>query len=245
MTYIKFLLNQLKGWHSASYTLFGFAVGLQLMTLVSAPITTLSVITAASAILGVLCILAIGQAKAINGWLGLISAIGFIYVAFSAKNYLQISEQIVYMITLDIPVILNADWNKDMAGKIRHLTFKGIGLVIISGVLLWLISGYLISGLTDDPRPILDAGVFSVATLGGILAYMKYSEQYFLWSITGIVSLVLWVVTFKQGDASIAMLLSSMVYVLNDIIGFSVSPWFNKNARARLAQQEATQHLHN
>lgn len=236
--YIKFLGGQFKDWHPTSYILFGFAMGLQLLTLVTNPITILSIVTMISVLLGVLCILSISQAKSVNGWLGLISAVGFIYVAFSAKNYLQIAEQIVYMVTLDIPVIVNLDWNKNMAGKIKHLNAKSASIAIISLLILWSISAFSIEHLTNDPRPIIDALVFSVATISGMLAYFKYSEQYIGWSVTGIVSLVLWFITFQQGDATIAMLLSSLVYVINDLIGFCFSPWWNKSSLEKLALQE-------
>ena len=49
------------------------------------------------------------MAKSVNGILGILSAICFIIVGFSAKNYLSIGEQIAYMITLDIPVLLSKE----------------------------------------------------------------------------------------------------------------------------------------
>ena len=58
--------------------------------------------------------LAINATKAINGWLGLISAACFIYAGLEAKNYLSIFEQIAYIATLDLPVILSVkSWNDD------------------------------------------------------------------------------------------------------------------------------------
>lgn len=239
LDYWKDLLHQFTGWHPSSYILFGFALGLQLLTFVNAPITTLSIVTMLSTLLGVLCILSISSAKSVNGVLGLVSALGLIYVAFSAKNYLQITEQMVYIITLDIPVLLNVNWNKNMASKISKLTnWQWVG-TIVGWALLWALSGWLIGAVTDDPRPVADALVFASATVGGILTFSKKRESYFAWAITGLTSVYLWAITFQQGDASIAMLLSALVSVMNDVIGFTVSPWFSKKGRARLAEQEA------
>lgn len=53
--------------------------------------------------------LAINATKAINGWLGLISAACFIYAGLAAKNYLSIFEQIAYILTLDLPVLFQLD----------------------------------------------------------------------------------------------------------------------------------------
>lgn len=237
--YWKDLAHQTTGWHPTSYMLFGFAVGLQAITFVNNPMTWLSLITMVSSLLGVATILSISQGKALNGWLGALSVIGLVYVAFSAKNYLQISEQLIYLFTLDLPVILNVDWNKNMAKKIGGLNFKQWAVTLVGWGVLWAVSAYGIGHLTDDPRPVVDALVFATATVGGLLTFFKKRESYYAWLLTGITSVWLWAITFQQGDASIAMLLSSLVYVMNDAIGFTVSPWFSKKGRARLATQEA------
>lgn len=99
--YFKFLAHQLKGWPQQNYYLFFFSLGCQVMTLVSASITWVTVITFIGTTLGVLCVLAINAAKSVNGFLGILSALCFIIAGFSAKNYLSIAEQIAYVITLD------------------------------------------------------------------------------------------------------------------------------------------------
>lgn len=238
LNYWKDLMRQFTGWHPLSYLLLGFAVGLQALTFVNGKMGTLDLVTMVSSLLGVITILAISQAKSLNGWAGMLSVFGLVFVAYSAKNYLQISEQIIYLLTLDLPVILNVDWNKSMSTKIGKLDLKGWLITIVSWGVLWSISAVLIGNLTNDPRPIVDALVFATATIAGILQFLKKRDAYFGWVLTGITSLVLWAITYQQGDASIAMLLSSMVYVLNDIIGFTVSPWFSKKARVKLAEQE-------
>ena len=85
--YFSWLFNQLKGWPQQNYYLFYFALGAQLMPLVNAPITPVALITFVGTMIGVLCVLAINATKAVNGWLGLISAACFIFVGFTEKNY--------------------------------------------------------------------------------------------------------------------------------------------------------------
>lgn len=242
--YWKDLAHQTTGWHPTSYMLFGFAFGLQLMTWVTQPITLISTVTAVSVMLGVATILSISQGKSLNGWLGMLSVFGLVFVAYSAKNYLQIAEQLVYLFTLDLAVILNVDWNKNMAKKIGGLDLKGWFVTLSGWAGLWALSAVVIGRFTDDPRPVVDALVFATATVGGLLTFFKKRESYYAWIVTGITSLALWYITYKQGDATYAMLLSSLVYVMNDAIGLTVSPWFSKKGRAKLAEQEA-QYLSN
>ena len=118
--YFVWLFNQLKGWPMQNYLLFFFALGFQLALLISSKVTSVTLITFIGTILGTLCVLAINATKAINGWLGLISAACFIYAGLAAKNYLSIFEQIAYVLTLDLPVIFAVrSWNDDTKNHLR------------------------------------------------------------------------------------------------------------------------------
>ena len=238
INYFKFLLHQLKGWPQQNYYLFFFSLGCQVMTLVNQPINLLTVITFIGTTLGVLCILSINAAKSVNGILGIISAICFIYVGYSAKNYLSIGEQIAYMITLDIPVLLSKEWNHNMAAKIRKFTGKTWGIAIISTIIVYFVSGYLIQRFTDDPRPWIDAIAFSISLSAGIISFLRYNNQYFWWLASGLAQMVLWFISFRHGSASLAMFVNSSVYLINDVLAFTVSPWYNKKERARMQRME-------
>ncbi|MDU5509955.1 nicotinamide riboside transporter PnuC [Enterococcus gilvus] len=238
LNYFKFLLHQLKGWPQQNYYLFFFSLGCQVMTLVNQPINLLTVITFIGTTLGVLCILSINAAESVNGVLGIISAICFIYVGYSAKNYLSIGEQIAYMITLDIPVLLSKEWNHNMASKIRKFTGKTWVLAIISTILMYFVSGYLIQRFTDDPRPWIDAIAFSISLSAGIISFLRYNNQYYWWLASGLAQMVLWYISFRHGSASLAMFVNSSVYLINDVLAFTVSPWYNKKERERMQQME-------
>lgn len=238
INYFKFLLHQLKGWPQQNYYLFFFSLGCQVMTLVNQPINLLTVVTFIGTTLGVLCILSINAAKSVNGILGIISAICFIYVGYSAKNYLSIGEQIAYMITLDIPVLLSKEWNHNMAAKIRKFTGKTWGIAIISTIIVYFVSGYLIQRFTDDPRPWIDAIAFSISLSAGIISFLRYNNQYFWWLASGLAQMVLWFISFRHGSASLAMFVNSSVYLINDVLAFTVSPWYNKKERARMQRME-------
>ena len=241
--YLKFLGHQLQGWPQQNYYLFFFSLGCQVMTLVSTPITWVTVITFIGTTLGVLCVLAINAAKSVNGWLGILSAICVIIAGLNAKNYLSIGEQLAYVITLDVPVLLSANWNVNMASKIRHFTAKSWVVAIAATILVYLVSGYLIGQLTDDPRPWIDAISFSISLTAGVICFLRFNNQFFWWLASGIAQLVLWFVSYRQGSATLAMAVNSSIYVINDILAFTVSPWYNQKERQRLIKEE-TAYVH-
>ena len=172
--------------------------------------------------------LAINATKAINGWLGLISAACFIYAGLAAKNYLSIFEQIAYILTLDLPVIISVrSWNDDTKNHLRKFGAKEWIIAIIGTLIVYAVSGYLIGKFTNDPRPWIDAISFAISLTAGIMCFLRYNNQYFWWTASGIFQLILWGVTYAQGDATLAMAVNSLIYVVNDVLAFTVSPWFN------------------
>lgn len=208
------------------------------MTLVSNPLTTVAVITFIGTTLGVTCILSISAAKSVNGWLGLLSAACFIYAGWSAKNYLAIFEQVAYIITLDLPILLSVkSWNNDTVNHLRKFGTKQWLIAIIGTIVVYGISGWAIGTFTNDPRPWIDALSFAVSLTAGIMCFMRYNNQYIWWTFSSIFQIVLWSITFSQGDATLAMAINSSVYIINDILAFTVSPWFN-HGRRRIGLKE-------
>lgn len=237
--YLQFLSHQLKGWPQQTYYLFFFSLGCQVMTLVNAPITWLTCLTFVGTTLGVLCVLAINAAKSVNGWLGVISAICFVVTGLAAKNYLSIFEQIAYVITLDIPVLLSASWNVNMAAKIRRFTGRSWVIAVSATLIIYLVSGWAIGTFTDDPRPWVDAISFAISLTAGVICFLRFNNQYVWWIASGLAQMVLWFISFRQGSATLAMFINSSIYLMNDVLAFTISPWYNAKERQRLIKQEA------
>ena len=182
--------------------------------LIQGKITSVTLITFIGTLLGTLCVLAINATKAINGWLGLISAACFIYAGWSAKNYLSIFEQIAYIATLDLPVIIAVrSWNDDTKNHLRKFGSKEWLVAIVGTLLVYVVSGFLIGKFTNDPRPWIDAISFAISLTAGIMCFMRYNNQYFWWTASGVFQLILWGVTYAQGDANLAMAINSLIYV--------------------------------
>lgn len=236
--YFTFLGHQLTGWPVQNYMLFAFSFGLQLMLLVSNPITTVALVAFAGTTIGVLCILAINAAKSVNGWLGLVSAVCFIYIGFEAKNYLAMGEQITYILALDIPVLLSASWNSNMAAKIRQFTAKTWVIALAATVAVYFVSGWVMVSFTDDAMPWVDALPFAISLTASVICFLRYNNQYIWWLASGLTQVVLWYLSFRTGHATIAMFVNSSVYLLNDVLAFTISPWYNKKNRAELVEKE-------
>jgi len=133
------------------------------------------------------------------------------------------------VVTLDLPVLFAVKtWNDNTVNNLRKFAKKEWIIALVSTLLVYLLSGWAIGAFTNDPRPWFDAFAFAVSLTAGVMCFLRYNNQYFWWLASGIAQLILWAVTFSQGDATIAMAVNASIYVVNDILAFTVSPWFKR-----------------
>lgn len=230
-------VDQMKGWSIRSYFLLILGIGLIVgMTIGGGQFNTVTIATLFAGVLGFTCTLSITNAKPLNGVLGLVSALIYIFVAIQAKNFNDVLLQTVYIITLDLPVLLMPSWAKDVDKKVRFLHEKGKGLrnwgfTILFFVLVLAVLYYSDTHWFISPRPWIDSIAATIGITGALLTTLRFSESYYCWTIQGVMSVILWGVTAFQGDANWVLFVTYLLYLSNDMIAFfdkDIS-WFHHN----------------
>lgn len=211
------------GWTLQSKIWLAIGLAVLLVTGFSHGYNTMTVISVLGGAIGFTCTLAITNNRKLNGILGFISAFLISYVAWNAGNYADIFMQMGYVITLDIPVILfGMAWQNK---KIKTMDKQGwltliIGLLVMFGLLYFIDTHVFVS-----PRPVIDAFSAAVGFTGAFLMLGKYSSQYWMWTLQGIMSVTLWGITAMQGDANWVLFMTYVLYLGNDLLGLFFSPW--------------------
>ncbi|MBL3529950.1 nicotinamide mononucleotide transporter [Companilactobacillus zhachilii] len=236
----RWYVEQMKHWSFRSYMLLMFGLGAITASTVSHAITPIAIWTWLAAVLGFTCTIAITNAKPLNGVLGLVSALIYIFVAINAKNFSDVVLQLSYIVLLDIPVLISPQWAKDAEKHIHGLTamkwFNTAVFFFVSWGLLYLMD----TRVFISPRPITDSVAAAIGFTGALLCTLRFREQYYFWTAQGIMSIVLWGITATQGDASPVMFLTYIMYFMNDMIAFFDSHihWFHKDASENRARDE-------
>ena len=219
-------VEQMKGWTTISYALLLLGIGLIMgMTVGAAKFTSVTIATMFAGMLGFTCTLSITNARPLNGVLGLVSALIYIFVAINAKNFNDVLLQSVYILTLDLPVLLMPSWAKNVDKKVRFLHENGHGLrnwgltvlffVVVLAVLYYSDTHWFIS-----PRPWTDSIAATIGITGSLLTTLRFSESYYMWLIQGCMSIILWGLTAAQGDANWVLFVTYIMYLCNDLIAF-------------------------
>lgn len=230
-------LDQMKGWSTRSYMLLLLGVGLIVgMTIGGGKFNSVTIATLFAGVLGFTCTLSITNAKPLNGVLGLVSALIYIFVAINAKNYNDVLLQSIYILSLDLPVLLMPSWAKDVDKKVRFLHEKGYGLRNWGLTILFFIVVLALTYYSDthwfiSPRPWIDSIAATIGITGAVLTTFRFSESYFMWLAQGLMSVCLWGLTAIQGDANWVLFVTYILYLSNDMIAFfdKKISWFHHN----------------
>lgn len=99
----------------------------------------------------------------------------------------------------------------------KEMKFKG-KLILGASVLGATIGyGYLLK-LMGGALPYIDALSTVVSVVAMIVSIKMYAEQWILWIVVDIVTVIMWAIAFAQGNDSIATLLMWIVYLVNAVV---------------------------
>jgi nicotinamide mononucleotide transporter len=143
---------------------------------------------------------------------GIVSSILFGIIYFDSQTYANASLQII-LIFVSINGWLN--WRKKNTKKISNLSWLNKLLLFIVSALCILIFGSVINIIPNisDPYPYLDMTIFVLSIIGTILLSLKKIENWYIWILVNIASLILYV---SLGFYLIGA--QSIVFIIMDII---------------------------
>ncbi|PJG83547.1 nicotinamide riboside transporter PnuC [Caviibacterium pharyngocola] len=213
-------LTQLKneffgGWKPFEVIWLFIFLAAQIFAYVQDPVSVLEVIAGIS---GILCVVFVGKGKISNYFFGLIFAYSYFYVSLDNKFYGEMTTTLyVYIPAQFIGYFL---WKENMRNAnsenetviAKFLSVKGWA-VLIAAVVIGSFAFISILKTTDGNSIGLD-GVTTVLVIAAqLLMILRYSEQWILWIVINVLSIVLWAETP-------AMYLMYGAYLLNSLYGY-------------------------
>lgn len=225
--YFKWLIEEIKSINVAGGVMLSFIIGVQLAFYLSSPITLLSTITLIATLVGSACTVYMMIGKPINGLLGLISAIGFIYINWSAGHYASVLDQLVFILLIDLPLILTwRNWGDRVKNGVKFLTNRGWFTTFATMTILWVPMAWVYTQL-NDTNPIWDAIVLIIGATASLLVFKGYGDSYSLWLLSDAVTIILWFTAFMDGYSASAlpMLLTMLFYLMTALYGRFFAVW--------------------
>ena len=191
---------------------------------------SVDILGSVASISGVLCVVLVAKGSIHNYIFGIINVSLYAYISYKASIYGDAALNALYYLPMQF--IGFWLWNKRGARsskdegetlvKARKLTKSQRLLVALSSTILVLIVAYILDRF-DDPQPIKDSITTVLSIIAQILMAMAFMEQWVLWAIVNVISVIMWTICAMRGDShSGLMIIMWLFYLMNSLNGLRV-----------------------
>lgn len=230
----KFVKSELTGWKPREVLWLLLATGVILGLSIYWGENAIGLIMALT---GVWCVILTGKGKRSSFLFGFVNAALYAYVAFGAKYYGEVMLNALYYLPMSVVGWLA--WKKHMdddTGEVvkKRLSLKkGLLAYAITGIAI-AVYGLILSALGGN-LPYVDSMSTVVSVVAQILSIWRLMEQWVLWIVVDVVTVIMWAVDFAKGGETVATLAMWAIYLVNAIIMFV--RWYREANRNEQEEQ--------
>jgi nicotinamide mononucleotide transporter len=200
---------------------------------------TMDVVGSIAGITGVLCVVLVAKGSIWNYAFGLVNVSLYAWISYKAALYGDAGLNALYYLPMQF--IGWWQWRKrgaamsesESAGdgvqvKARRLDWSQRVLLVLGCFAAVTAVGFLLKYL-GDPQPFKDSATTVLSVVAQALMALAFMEQWVLWILTNVISVVMWVIFASKGEPHAEMMVIMWVfYLLNSINGLRV--WLKLSA---------------
>ena len=186
-----------------------------------------------ASVAGVLCVVLVAKGSIWNYFFGIINVSLYAWVSYKAELYGDAALDALYYVPMQF--IGWWQWRRRGAAvsqseardgrvqvKARRFSWSQRAVLAVSCILALVLFGFVLRSM-GDPQPFKDSTTTVLSIVAQALMALAFMEQWALWIITNIVSVVMWSVFLVRGEAhSGVMVIMWVFYLLNSLNGFRV-----------------------
>lgn len=208
-----------KGWNKFEITLLFIATIIICSLSIYWGDTWLGVITSVT---GVICVILTAKGKLSCYIYGLINIIGYVIISYNQKFYGEVMLNALYYLPMQF--IGFYMWKKNISEeslevKARRLNRKNAIFTFTMSTLGVIGYGFILKGLGGN-LPFIDSITTVLSVTAMYLSVKRYMEQWIMWIVIDVVSVIMWGIAMKNGSTDIATLLMWTTYLINAIYGY-------------------------
>lgn len=193
----------------------------------------LDVIGSVAGIAGVLCVVLVAKGSIWNYLFGLVNVSMYAYISYKASLYGDAALNALYYLPMQFigwwqwrrrgAAVSEAEaGGKSVQVKARRFSWNQRIALALGCMAAVVAVGFVLQHF-GDPQPFKDSTTTVLSIVAQALMALAFMEQWVLWIITNIVSVVMWVVCVTRGEAHAGvMVIMWSFYLLNSINGLRV-----------------------
>ena len=196
---------------------------------------TLDIIGSVAAVTGVLCVVLVAKGSIWNYLFGLVNVSLYALISWKAALYGDAALNALYYLPMQfigwwpwrrrgaaLSEASSSAPDHDVRVRARGRTARPRPVLVAVCAALVVAGGFLLEAL-GDPQPFKDSATTVLSIIAQALMAMAFMEQWILWILTNIISVVMWSVFVAEGQAHAeVMVIMWTFYLLNSLNGFRV-----------------------
>lgn len=170
-----------------------------------------------SATTGVACVVCTGKGKLSAYIFGAVNTLLYAFISLEAKYYGEVMLNLLYYFPMQFYGFYV--WKKNMNEetyevKKRRMSKKSFGVVLFVILVATLAYGRFL-GYLGGNLSYIDALSTVASVVAMVISIKMYLEQWIIWIIVDVVTVIMWAMAFVNGSDSIATLFMWIVYLAN------------------------------
>ncbi|MEA5004911.1 MAG: nicotinamide riboside transporter PnuC [Rikenellaceae bacterium] len=175
-------------------------------------------------ITGVICVVMVAKGNILNYFFGLVNVTLYGYISYKAELYGDAALNILYYLPMQFVGwfiwIRRRESAESVTVTSRVMNGRQRLILGILSFLLVVLVGYSLKYF-KDPQPFKDSATTVLSIIAMFLMVRAYMEQWVLWVIVNIISVIMWVVAFMNGEMhSMLMVIMWIFYLTNSVSGW-------------------------
>ena len=203
---------------------------------------TIDVVGSVASVAGVLCVVLVAKGSIWNYVFGIVNVSLYAWISYKAALYGDAALNAFYYVPMQFigwwqwrrRGAAMSDMEADGHGvqvKARRFTWDQRAILAAGCIVAVTAVGFILKEL-GDPQPFKDSTTTVLSIVAQALMALAFMEQWALWIITNIVSVVMWTICVVRGEAHAeVMVIMWTFYLLNSINGFRV--WLKLSASSQ------------
>lgn len=224
----KFLKEECSGWKKWEVIWLIFANLIILGVSAYLGDNALGIITSMT---GVTCVILVGKGKMSNYIFGTVNVLLYALTAWKARYYGDVMLNLLYYFPTNIigwfVWMRHVDKESNEVYKERMTVKQDIIVTLISIIGIFAYS-YILK-LLGGNLPLVDSMSTVLSIVAQILMIKRYTEQWIVWIVVDVVSVIMWMAALFGEGQSIAVLMMWAVYLANAIIMFV--KWYKESKK--------------
>lgn len=181
-----------------------------------------SVISIISAMTGVTCVIFVSKGMMANYIVGAVNVALYAYLAFKSRIYGDFMLNAFYYFPMQFIGLYmwgkSKEKNENNEIESRALNHKQRIILFVVSICIILTYAEVLKYLGGNV-PIIDSTSTVLSVIAMILMVKQYLEQWYLWVIVNVVSIIMWMISLSEGSGDASTLIMWILFLLNSLYG--------------------------